>query len=438
MVFGTGTGNSDAERAAGCFDVTTVLPVADLDRAAMTTAIAGIRESGYTPIGPALRAAAAQLPTDAASTIVLVSDGVDTCAPPPSCDIAAEVRQSHPLLTIHTIGFAVDADEEASAQLECVARVGGGEFASASNAAQLAAKLRVAADPTVLAGALTSEGYRGLRVGMSLDQARAAEGFELGEVRLEIQYAICDDAELLFRDGVLIEIRPIAESATVDGLAPGDTLDRAIALYGQPIATGTDDTGAYSDFAVTASSRLGYRVYAASGSVIRIVVCLCGPRASAPDDNLANWVIDFDGVGPLKVGANVADFAAFGSPKVWQEYCPNIVDVGVSSRIGVTSVGQWDAPDVNSFYIVVNASGSATSAGSPRTSEGIGLGSSVEAVRAAYPGLSDVHWNMAERDYSIVTDRLGRSIIFGFDHTGSYVVSIQIGTATQPPWELCA
>ena len=91
MVYGTGTGSADAEKAAGCRDITTLTPVGPLDAATMTAQVATVQASGYTPIGESLRAAAAALPAEGPRSIVLVSDGEDTCAPPTPCDVAAEL-----------------------------------------------------------------------------------------------------------------------------------------------------------------------------------------------------------------------------------------------------------------------------------------------------------------------------------------------------------
>ena len=74
-VYGTGTGSSDAEKARGCKDITQLVPVERVDRAAFGRAVAGLRASGYTPIGESLRVAARGLPAEGPRSIVLVSDG---------------------------------------------------------------------------------------------------------------------------------------------------------------------------------------------------------------------------------------------------------------------------------------------------------------------------------------------------------------------------
>lgn len=139
QVFGTKIGSTDAEKAAGCADIVTLATVGKLDRAGLTAKVAGITASGYTPIGNALRAAAEALPNEGPRSIVLVSDGEDTCAPPEPCDVAKELKQQGIDLVVHTIGFKVDG--VARGQLSCIATATGGTYADAADATELEAEL---------------------------------------------------------------------------------------------------------------------------------------------------------------------------------------------------------------------------------------------------------------------------------------------------------
>lgn len=139
QVFGTHTGSSDAEKAAGCRDTVTMQKVGPLNKTAMTRAVGGIKASGYTPIGNALRAAADALPNEGPRSIVLVSDGEDTCAPPEPCDVAKDLKQQGIDLVVHTIGFKVD--DIARGQLSCIAAATGGSYADAGDAGELTEKL---------------------------------------------------------------------------------------------------------------------------------------------------------------------------------------------------------------------------------------------------------------------------------------------------------
>jgi Ca-activated chloride channel family protein len=90
-VFGakvSGTG-----KAQGCGDTRLVSPVAPLDRDGLKTQIAALTPRGFTPIGASLRGAVQDLGTAKQKTIVLVSDGGDTCAPPAPCGVARQIAK---------------------------------------------------------------------------------------------------------------------------------------------------------------------------------------------------------------------------------------------------------------------------------------------------------------------------------------------------------
>ena len=144
QVYGTGTGSTDAEKAAGCTDIKTLAPVGPLDAAALKAQVDTVVASGYTPVGNALRAAADALPNEGPRSIVLVSDGEDTCAPPAPCDVANELHQQGIDLVIHTVGFKVDAT--ARDQLSCIAQATGGTYSDAADAAALTQALATKVD----------------------------------------------------------------------------------------------------------------------------------------------------------------------------------------------------------------------------------------------------------------------------------------------------
>ena len=106
-IYGAGTGSSGSEKASGCKDVRVVQPVATVNKPVLTRAVTAAKASGYTPIGHSLRVAAAQLPKEGQRSIVLVSDGEDTCAPPQPCEVAKELHKQGVDLHVHAIGFRV-------------------------------------------------------------------------------------------------------------------------------------------------------------------------------------------------------------------------------------------------------------------------------------------------------------------------------------------
>lgn len=133
--YGTGTTNSEADKAAGCRDVQVLQQPNTIDKPALTAAVDGIQARGWTPMGVALRQAADALPDSGPRSIVLVSDGDDTCSPPDPCEVARELKQQGLDLIVHSIGFAVD--DKARAQLTCMAQATGGTYSDAADGAAL-------------------------------------------------------------------------------------------------------------------------------------------------------------------------------------------------------------------------------------------------------------------------------------------------------------
>ncbi|NQX16045.1 VWA domain-containing protein [Rathayibacter sp. VKM Ac-2857] len=444
-VFGTGTGNSDAERAAGCSDVTVLQPVQPVDTAGFTAAIAGIVESGFTPIGPALRSAAEQLPADEPATIVLVSDGVDTCSPPSSCEVAGEVLTSHPLLSIEVIGFAVDADEQAQSQLQCIATLGSGSYVDAADADQLAARLRAA---TATGDLVTAEGYGRARLGMTLEQARfALDGFSVTEETAEIVYVDCADATLEFHRGVLTVITPKGPTATADGITEGSDVAIATAVYGTPSAPVRLDDGWSVDYASTPGSASGYRIVydgpdggLVSGTILRIIVCTCGPsvsEANAASSLVSSWQVSLDAVGPIRLGESFEDVSADvtltgeGVP----EYCTwsRSVDTGTDSVS--MSVVAWADAEIEHVSLISIWAPSAFAAAS-RSWRDVGLGSSLAQVLQAHPDAAVIR-DVKYGDYAVVGGPSGSSLFFLLDTDADYVFGITLSESPELPYEVC-
>lgn len=167
-VYGTKTGSSAADKAAGCRDVTVLRKVDELDKASLNAAVDGVAPRGYTPIGTTLRTAAGALPKEGPRAVVLVSDGEDTCAPPDPCDVARELAQQGTELVVHAVGFGVD--DKARAQLTCVAQATGGTYTDAPDAESLEDTL-----PRVVVNALRNYQADGIPVTGAAEPETPAE-----------------------------------------------------------------------------------------------------------------------------------------------------------------------------------------------------------------------------------------------------------------------
>ncbi|MBX9911729.1 MAG: VWA domain-containing protein [Beijerinckiaceae bacterium] len=127
-----------------CRDIELIVPVGPVDAVAIKGALQRLNPRGKTPIAASLREAAGILKhTENQATVILVSDGVETCDPNP-CAIAADLKKASIGFTAHVVGFDV-TDPVAKAQLQCIARATGGVYLDAGNAAGLdSAMTRVA------------------------------------------------------------------------------------------------------------------------------------------------------------------------------------------------------------------------------------------------------------------------------------------------------
>jgi len=126
-----------------CNDIETVIPVGKINRNNVIRTVMGIKPKGKTPISRSLRKVADEIKyTEEKATIILISDGKETCDPDP-CGTAKELEKEGIDFVTHVIGFNVD--KKTDKQLECIANATGGEYFSAKNAAALNKAMKVIA-----------------------------------------------------------------------------------------------------------------------------------------------------------------------------------------------------------------------------------------------------------------------------------------------------
>ena len=134
---------SQDDPAASCQDIEEIIPLGPFDPGAFQTAVTNLNAIGYTPISDTLTHAAATLPLEGDNTIVLLSDGEETCGGNP-CLVAEQLAAQNIELVVNTIGFA--ADENTRQQLQCIAQVTGGTYYDAQDADALVTALREASE----------------------------------------------------------------------------------------------------------------------------------------------------------------------------------------------------------------------------------------------------------------------------------------------------
>lgn len=117
-------------RPGACTDSQLVVPIGTDNRAALRAQIATYKPYGETPISYSLKQAARDVGPTGQRTIVLVSDGEETCDVDP-CVTAASIAKSGIHLKIDVIGLRVTA--KARSQLQCVADKGHGTYYDADD-----------------------------------------------------------------------------------------------------------------------------------------------------------------------------------------------------------------------------------------------------------------------------------------------------------------
>ena len=122
-------------RKGDCNDIENIVPVGQVDKKRIINTVMSIQPKGRTPISRSLKKAADELKyTEEKATIILISDGKETCDSDP-CGTAKELENEGIDFVTHVIGFNVD--KKTDKQLECIAHATGGEYFSAKNASAL-------------------------------------------------------------------------------------------------------------------------------------------------------------------------------------------------------------------------------------------------------------------------------------------------------------
>ena len=126
-----------------CQDVEELVPLQPIDKKRLIAKIKALSPKGKTPITLSIRQTAEKLKSiEEETTIILVSDGKETCEGDP-CALVKELKAAGIRFTMFVIGF--DVSEEEKAQLACIAKAGGGQYFTAKTAQEF----RVAAKEAV-------------------------------------------------------------------------------------------------------------------------------------------------------------------------------------------------------------------------------------------------------------------------------------------------
>src|SRR6218665_1186747 len=122
-----------------CTDIEMLIEPATGTGAAIAAAADGINPKGMTPISDAVRLAAEDLRfTEQKATVILITDGLETCEVDP-CALASDLEAQGIDFTPHVLGFGL-SDEEGQ-QVACLAENTGGKYLAANDGAALVTAL---------------------------------------------------------------------------------------------------------------------------------------------------------------------------------------------------------------------------------------------------------------------------------------------------------
>lgn len=133
-VFGQGFSNdpySDCQQSA------LLVPIGRNNRRAVIEKVRELRAHGLTPLTYALTQAENDLRyCNGPKTIILISDGAETCGGDP-CAYIDRLAQLGVKIKVDIVGLGLKRDKDAKEQLGCIARVSGGKYYDANTAAEL-------------------------------------------------------------------------------------------------------------------------------------------------------------------------------------------------------------------------------------------------------------------------------------------------------------
>lgn len=122
-----------------CSDIELLVPPGQGTGPAIVDAVNAMRFLGKTPLSAAVRQAAEALRYgEESATVVLVTDGLETCEADP-CALASELEAAGVNFTAHVVGFGLTKEE--GAQVACLAENTGGRYIEAANAGELVSAL---------------------------------------------------------------------------------------------------------------------------------------------------------------------------------------------------------------------------------------------------------------------------------------------------------
>jgi Ca-activated chloride channel family protein len=257
-----------------CADIETIVAPGSRDRAALEKAVESIQPKGMTPITASLQKVIELVrQREGASTVVLVSDGIETCGGD-ACKVVREARSAGVHFILHVVGF--DLAKADVSQLECAAQAGGGLYLTAASAAELGAALNqaVALTPDTPAGKLSVKATADGKLADVLLTVTRAGGERVSEARTYTSgdsnpriFALPDGTYDVTARAVSIKGAPEQRLAGIE-IRDGATIEKSVDFGTGTLSVKVTRNGALSDATIQVY-RAGTRESAAAGRTYR-------------------------------------------------------------------------------------------------------------------------------------------------------------------------
>ncbi len=380
-----------------CTDIETLIQPGTASRADITAAVNLLKPRGKTPMTDAVIAAAEALKyTEDPATVILVSDGIETCNPDP-CAAARALEEAGAQLTVHVVGFDV-SDPEARRQMQCIADETGGSFLLAANASELGQAL----------GEVTQA------MPVYPTQFVAQDGPNGDQIDSPLVWDLRRDDELIvdFERDSSLGVDLTAGTYTVSVLRPEDeaSVEKTFTVTDTPQTITLILPSSLPDASVNGPEA------AVAGSTIPVT--WDGPDAegdyltvSAPDHNgYVNFVYTRDGTpGQLLMPSEPGDYElryvlrdgrqTLATQRITVTGAEATLDAADSAPIGATIPVTWTGPDYDGDYIGVSTPGEAGYVNFTYTREG----NTLNLLMPPSPGTYELRYYMRQNRTVLAT-----------------------------------
>lgn len=151
-VFGQGYDNNPM---SDCTKSVLLVPLGKNNRRLIRDAVGTLKPFGLTPLTYALLQAERDLrDVPGTKTVILISDGVDTCGGDP-CELIRKMEAMGIHIKVDIVGLGLGRDQAAKDQLNCISEASGGKFYDANTAGELVDSINVSVKQAIQGKVIT-------------------------------------------------------------------------------------------------------------------------------------------------------------------------------------------------------------------------------------------------------------------------------------------